>query len=92
MSLPLSVWYDVVEEMRKRLEGAATHVVAYGHVGDGKNHDSLFENIINPLFCISAFAYIYMLLKWFHVKERVCFKHEKNLSLNIKKEKTCDFR
>ncbi|XP_025082595.1 D-2-hydroxyglutarate dehydrogenase, mitochondrial-like [Pomacea canaliculata] len=46
VSLPLSVWYDVVEEMRKRLEGAATHVVAYGHVGDGNLH----FNVTSPVY------------------------------------------
>ena len=35
VSLPLSHFYTLVEDMRVRLEGNATRVVAYGHVGDG---------------------------------------------------------
>ncbi|KAK7469895.1 hypothetical protein BaRGS_00036115, partial [Batillaria attramentaria] len=38
VSLPLSALYQLVVDMRQRLEGAATHVVGYGHVGDGNLH------------------------------------------------------
>lgn len=38
VSLPLSVFYQLVEDMRARVKGAATRVVGYGHVGDGNLH------------------------------------------------------
>ncbi|KAK7473304.1 hypothetical protein BaRGS_00035436 [Batillaria attramentaria] len=38
VSLPLSAFYQLVIDMRQRLEGAATRVVGYGHVGDGNLH------------------------------------------------------
>lgn len=36
VSLPYSKFYDLVEDMRKRVGHATTRVVGYGHVGDGK--------------------------------------------------------
>ena len=37
ISLPLSVWYDLVREMRERLAGtSAIRCVGYGHLGDGE--------------------------------------------------------
>ncbi|XP_005110364.1 D-2-hydroxyglutarate dehydrogenase, mitochondrial [Aplysia californica] len=38
VSLPLSNFYQLVEDMRERLEGNAIRVVAYGHLGDGNLH------------------------------------------------------
>jgi D-2-hydroxyglutarate dehydrogenase len=36
VSLPLSKFYNLVEDMRDRLGDKVTRVVGYGHVGDGK--------------------------------------------------------
>ncbi|KAL8601676.1 D-2-hydroxyglutarate dehydrogenase, mitochondrial [Nucella lapillus] len=38
VSLPLSSYYQLVEDMRQRLSGSAKRVVGYGHVGDGNLH------------------------------------------------------
>ncbi|CAG5136549.1 unnamed protein product [Candidula unifasciata] len=38
ISLPLSVFYQLVEDMRARLKDRVIRVVAYGHVGDGNLH------------------------------------------------------
>ena len=36
ISLPYEQYYELVEVMRERLDGKATRVVGYGHVGDGR--------------------------------------------------------
>ena len=36
VSLPLEVYYDLVEVMRERVQSLAVSCVGYGHVGDGK--------------------------------------------------------
>jgi len=38
ISLPLSVFYQAVLDMRQRLGGKATRCVGYGHIGDGNLH------------------------------------------------------
>ncbi|ESO91314.1 hypothetical protein LOTGIDRAFT_182587 [Lottia gigantea] len=38
ISLPLTRFYNLVEDMRKQVDGSATRVVGYGHVGDGNLH------------------------------------------------------
>ncbi|XP_067947891.1 D-2-hydroxyglutarate dehydrogenase, mitochondrial-like [Watersipora subatra] len=39
ISLPQPVWYDLVREMRTRIEGsAALRCIGYGHLGDGNLH------------------------------------------------------
>lgn len=37
VSLPLSKFYNLVEDMRERVGDKATRVVGYGHVGDGRS-------------------------------------------------------
>lgn len=41
VSLPQSVFYQLVHDMQARLAGAATRVIGYGHVGDGKKCELL---------------------------------------------------
>ena len=43
VSLPLDCYYDIVEVMRKRLEGVTTTVCGYGHVGDGEHCPSIVK-------------------------------------------------
>ncbi|XP_033097916.1 D-2-hydroxyglutarate dehydrogenase, mitochondrial-like [Anneissia japonica] len=38
ISLPLDVFYNVVQDMRERMKGVSKRVVGYGHVGDGNLH------------------------------------------------------
>ncbi|KAK7094001.1 D-2-hydroxyglutarate dehydrogenase, mitochondrial-like [Littorina saxatilis] len=38
VSLPLPSFYQLVEDMRERVEGSAKRVVGYGHIGDGNLH------------------------------------------------------
>ncbi len=37
VSLPLSVYYDLVEIIRERVKDVARCTVGYGHVGDGEH-------------------------------------------------------
>jgi len=38
ISLPLSVFYDIILEMRERLGSRAIRCIGYGHLGDGNLH------------------------------------------------------
>ncbi|KAK6177589.1 hypothetical protein SNE40_015660 [Patella caerulea] len=46
VSLPLSKFYQLVDDMRDRVGGLATRVVGYGHVGDGNLH----LNVTSPQY------------------------------------------
>ncbi|XP_019618594.1 PREDICTED: D-2-hydroxyglutarate dehydrogenase, mitochondrial-like [Branchiostoma belcheri] len=46
ISLPLANFYDLVIDMRERVDDLATRVVAYGHLGDGNLH----LNITSPTY------------------------------------------
>ncbi len=43
VSLPLSVYYDLVEVMRERVKDVARCTVGYGHVGDGECSSYFFD-------------------------------------------------
>ena len=46
ISLPLKHYYDVCHALRERVDGRATRVVLYGHLGDGNAH----LNVTSPDF------------------------------------------
>lgn len=59
VSLPLSVLYQLVEDMRNRLTDRVIRVVAYGHVGDGNLHLNITSKEYDPetMALIEPFVY-----------------------------------
>uniref|UniRef100_A0A0B7BJ06 D-2-hydroxyglutarate dehydrogenase, mitochondrial n=1 Tax=Arion vulgaris TaxID=1028688 RepID=A0A0B7BJ06_9EUPU len=59
VSLPLSAYYQLVEDMRSRLKDKAHRVVGYGHVGDGNLHLNITAKEYDPatLALIEPFIY-----------------------------------
>ncbi|BFZ23388.1 hypothetical protein BsWGS_26427 [Bradybaena similaris] len=59
ISLPLSVFYQLVEDLRVRLKDRVLKVVAYGHVGDGNLHVNMTANEYDPqtMALIEPFIY-----------------------------------
>ena len=49
VSLPLSVYYDLVEVVRERVKDVAKCTIGFGHIGDG---DSSIQTSIIILICI----------------------------------------
>ena len=72
VSLPLSHFYTLVEDMRVRLEGNATRVVAYGHVGDGKAflNMKLFRISMLALFSYDYFSYFVIMIPTLFVGQK----------------------
>ena len=61
VSLPLSVFYQLVVDMRQRLDGSATRVVGYGHVGDGRY---LYNLVLKVMFflCVCVCVWFFFIL------------------------------
>jgi len=59
LSLPLDSMYQLVEEMKMRLEDRNVQVVGYGHLGDSNLHLNIIEPVYNEttLSIIEPFVY-----------------------------------
>ena len=44
LSLPYENFYEIVEELKKRLPESMAKVYAYGHIGDGRFYLQIFYN------------------------------------------------
>lgn len=67
ISLPLPVFYEVVEVMQKRLNGKVLRCCGYGHIGDGNLHFNVttdkFSEVSKISFLNSIQFYLFNLVR-----------------------------